>query len=87
MIDKLALFDENYEWAKSLSVKTNGRQLPVDVAINCGLVGLWEAVSRNDGRNFRSYAAVKIKGAVLDEVRREAIYRRRNRTGIYGGRI
>jgi len=42
----------------------------VDDLIQAGMVGLLEAHSNNQGASFETYAGIRIRGAMLDEVRK-----------------
>jgi len=65
----------NLEWAKSLAcvfAKRPGWVLDIDDAISVSFIALIETAKRYDpskGASFRTYAANRIRGAILDEIR------------------
>jgi len=67
---------EHYMLVQTIANRLNSRLPPsveVDVLINIGAIGLIEAVDRFDpsrGVPFRSYAEIRIQGAMLDHLRK-----------------
>ncbi|MDH3645503.1 MAG: RNA polymerase sigma factor FliA [Gammaproteobacteria bacterium] len=72
--DELVL--ENAELVKRIAYHLVSRLPPsvdVDDLIQAGMIGLLEAASSyspDGGANFRTYAGIRIRGAMLDEIRR-----------------
>ncbi|MBT8144617.1 MAG: RNA polymerase sigma factor FliA [Gammaproteobacteria bacterium] len=71
-----ALVLENAELVKRIAYHLVSRLPPsvdVDDLIQAGMIGLLEAAtsySPDGGANFRTYAGIRIRGAMLDEIRR-----------------
>jgi len=72
-----ALFEENVSLVKIIAHHIAVRLPPgksVDDLIQVGLIGLLEAARSyvpNMGAEFKSFASIRIRGAILDELRRE----------------
>ncbi|HSP00917.1 MAG TPA: RNA polymerase sigma factor FliA [Thioalkalivibrio sp.] len=76
LIDRNRLVDEHVPLVKRIAYHLLGRlpsSVQVDDLIQAGVVGLLEAASQYDagqGASFETYAGIRIRGAMLDEVRR-----------------
>ncbi len=75
-MDRNALVDRHVPLVKRIAYHLMGR-LPADVQVDdliqAGVVGLLEAARHYDatqGASFETYAGIRIRGAMLDEVRR-----------------
>lgn len=63
-------------------LRTMPRSVELDDAIQLGMMGLLEALrryQRRNGANFLTYAAIRIRGAILDGLRRNDVAPRRLR--------
>ena len=73
-----ALFEENVALVKIIANHINVRLPPdqcVDDLIQVGMIGLLEASRSYDnslGATFKSYASIRIRGAIIDELRRQS---------------
>lgn len=73
-----ALFEDNLSLVKIIAHHVAVRLPPsksVDDLIQVGMMGLLEAArtyESNQGAEFKSYASIRIRGAILDELRRES---------------
>lgn len=73
-----ALFEENLALVKIIAHHVSIRLPPgksVDDLIQVGMIGLLEAsriYEGNLGAEFKSYASIRIRGAILDELRRDS---------------
>ncbi|MEQ8408520.1 MAG: RNA polymerase sigma factor FliA [Gammaproteobacteria bacterium] len=71
------LFEDNVPLVKIIAHHISVRLPPdkcVDDLIQVGMIGLLEAARTyepNQGAEFKSYASIRIRGAILDELRRE----------------
>ncbi|MES2607085.1 MAG: sigma-70 family RNA polymerase sigma factor, partial [Pseudomonadota bacterium] len=72
------LFEENLALVKSIAQHICVRLPPgqtIDDLIQVGLIGLLEAARIYDptlGASFKSYASIRIRGAIIDELRRHS---------------
>lgn len=72
------LFDEHVYMAKSIAHQICLRlpsSISIDDLIQVGLIGLLEASKIYDaslGASFKSYAYIRVRGAILDELRRQS---------------
>lgn len=75
-VERDALVLENAELVKRIAYHLVSRLPPsvdVDDLIQAGMIGLLEAAanySPDGGANFRTYAGIRIRGSMLDEIRR-----------------
>lgn len=73
-----ALFENNISLVKIIAHHISVRLPPgkcVDDLIQVGMIGLLEAARTyepNLGAEFKSYASIRVRGAILDELRRES---------------
>lgn len=73
-----ALFEDHLPLVKIIAHHVSLRLPPgksVDDLIQVGMIGLLEAsraFERNQGAEFKSYASIRIRGAILDELRRDS---------------
>jgi len=76
-VDRERLFEDNVALVKTIAQHISIRLPPgksVDDLIQVGLIGLLEASRVYEPRlgvEFKSYASIRIRGAILDELRRE----------------
>ena len=76
--DRDQLFEENIALVKSIAQHICVRLPPgqtLDDLVQVGLIGLMEASRIYDpslGASFKSYATIRIRGAVMDELRRQS---------------
>jgi RNA polymerase sigma factor FliA len=77
-INPNVLFEENIALVKSIAQHICVRLPPgqtIDDLIQVGLIGLLEAARIYDpslGASFKSYASIRIRGAIIDELRRHS---------------
>ena len=76
--DREQLFEENIALVKSIAQHICVRLPPgqtLDDLIQVGLIGLMEASRIYDpalGASFKSYATIRVRGAIMDELRRQS---------------
>jgi RNA polymerase sigma factor for flagellar operon FliA len=78
------LFEEYYRYALGvtqnvISGLSQVGSLDIEALRSAGLVGLWKAAVRGVGGNpatFKAYAALRIRGAIYDELRRQSFFTR-----------
>jgi RNA polymerase sigma factor for flagellar operon FliA len=77
-VDRNKLFEDNVKLVKSIAQHICVR-LPagyaLDDLVQVGLIGLLEASKIYDaslGASFKSYASIRVKGAIMDELRRQS---------------
>ncbi len=75
-IDKTALFEQHAVLVKRIAYHLMARlpaSVQVDDLIQSGMIGLFEAANNFDqtkGASFETFAGIRIRGAMLDEIRR-----------------
>lgn len=77
-VSRESLFEDNLPLVKIIAHHVSLRLPPgkcVDDLIQVGMIGLLEASRAyvgNQGAEFKSYASIRIRGAILDELRRDS---------------
>lgn len=77
-VSRNALFEDHLSLVKVIAHHVSLRLPPgksVDDLIQVGMIGLLEAsraYEGNQGAEFKSYASIRIRGAILDELRRDS---------------
>jgi RNA polymerase sigma factor FliA len=85
--DKEQIIQENIPLVKHIAYKlfVPNKGLEYDDLVSCGYMGLIDAIDRFDkskGAKFSTYAAIKIKSYILDEIRRHSPVSKHNLTKI-----